>query len=63
METTWADIHKPPTKNEDEAKKANPLLQQYGLNGFDTCYGGLEFGPSGDDFRLGHLRASGLGFI
>ncbi|NLD38206.1 MAG: hypothetical protein GX654_15190 [Desulfatiglans sp.] len=62
METTWADIHKPATKNEHEAKKANPLLQQYGLNGFDTCFGGLEFGPSGDDFPLGTPEASGLGY-
>ena len=62
METTWADVHKPAKKNEHEAKKANPLLQKYSLNGFDTCFGGLEFGACSPDFPLETPEASGLGY-
>ena len=42
METTWYNVHppEPKTKPADEAK-ATDLPQKYGLNSFDTCFGGV----------------------
>jgi aldehyde:ferredoxin oxidoreductase len=42
METTWYTVHPPSPKTAPaDATKATDLPQKYGLNSFDTCFGGV----------------------
>jgi aldehyde:ferredoxin oxidoreductase len=42
METTWYTVHPPSKKTAPaDAQRATDLPQKYGLNSFDTCFGGV----------------------
>ncbi|NLT68897.1 MAG: hypothetical protein GXX84_20100, partial [Acidobacteria bacterium] len=64
METTWYTLHPPsPRTKPADAANATDLPQKYGLNSFDTCFGGVMwFDAPTEELKPATPEAPGAGW-